>query len=159
LALSSPPWLYSSWNLQFRLYTHALLLESQIFPNVELCDESPDFTPFGFTDIWKGIYHGELVCIKVIRAQHLACQERIKRVCGYFIYQMCTECGLYQTFHQEINGHKCISHPNVLPIIEVSETLVPFYIMSPWMSEGNITQYTQMNPDADRLMLVCAHQL
>jgi hypothetical protein len=31
--------------------------------------------------------------------------------------------------------------------------------MSPWMSNGNITQYTQVNPDANRLMLVLARQL
>ena len=30
--------------------------------------------------------------------------------------------------------------------------------MSPWMSNGNIVQYTQMNQDANRLMLVRAHQ-
>jgi hypothetical protein len=52
-----------------------------------------------------------------------------------------------------------ISHPNVLPIIEVSETSFPFCIMSPWMPGGNITQYTKINPDADRLMLVRPHQL
>jgi hypothetical protein len=27
------------------------------------------------------------------------------------------------------------------------------------MPDGNITQYVQLNPGADRLMLVCAHQL
>jgi hypothetical protein len=56
-------------------------------------------------------------------------------------------------------GRKPISHPNVLPIIDVSETSPPFCIMSPWMPDGNITQYTQMNPGANRLMLVRAHQL
>ena len=52
-----------------------------------------------------------------------------------------------------------ISHPNVLPVIEVSETPFPFCIMSPWMPRGNIIQYTKMNPDADRLVLVCPYQL
>jgi hypothetical protein len=50
-----------------------------------------------------------------------------------------------------------ISHPNLLPIIDVSETLFPFCVMSPWMPDGNITQYTRVNPDTNRLMLVCAH--
>ena len=49
------------------------------------------------------------------------------------------------------------SHPNVLPIIQVSGALFPLCIMSPWMPNGNITQYTQVNPDADRLVLVCSH--
>jgi hypothetical protein len=50
-------------------------------------------------------------------------------------------------------GRKSISH--VLPVIEVSKTLVPFCIMSPWMPDGNIIQYTKMNPDVNQLILVC----
>jgi hypothetical protein len=44
-----------SYHLWFRLYTHALLLESRIFPDMELDDESPDYIPFGFVDTWKEI--------------------------------------------------------------------------------------------------------
>ena len=72
-------------------------------------------------------------------------------------YQRCTQHASSQTFRRKINGHMHISHPNVLPIIDVSETLFPFCIMSPWMPDGNITQYTEVNPDANRLVLVCAH--
>ena len=49
-------------------------------------------------------------------------------------------------------------HPNVLPVIEVSKTLSPLCIMSPWMPNGNITQYTKANPGANRLTLVRAHR-
>ena len=66
---------------------------------------------------------------------------------------------LYQTFCRGINGLKSISHPNVLPVVEVSETLFPLCIMTPWMAGGNIIQYTRVNPGANRLMLVLAHQL
>ena len=62
-------------------------------------------------------------------------------------YQRRTQYTSYQTFRREISGRK--SHPNVLPIIEVSETLLPFCIMTPWMADGNITQYTRVNPDAN----------
>jgi len=58
-----------------------------------------------------------------------------------------------------IEANKHDPHPNVLPVIEVSETLFPLCIMTPWMPDGNITQYIQLNPAADRLMLVRAHQL
>ena len=34
-------------------------------------DEPPDYTPRGFTDIWKGEYHGEPVCVKVVRGSKL----------------------------------------------------------------------------------------
>jgi hypothetical protein len=52
-----------------------------------------------------------------------------------------------------------ISHPNILPVIEVSEAQFPFCVVSPWMPNGNITQYTQMNPGADRYKLVRSRQL
>ena len=59
-------------------------------------------------------------------------------------------------YHRVIRENKRNSHLNVLPVIRVSEKL--FCIMSPWMPDGNITQYTKMNPDADRLTLVRAHR-
>jgi uncharacterized protein Usg len=147
-----------SWCLWFRLYTHALLLESRIFTNIELCDEFLGSMPTGFTDIWKGKYHGELVCIKAIQTRDLFCLREIKRVRGSFPPSEAYSLRLCQTFRREINGCKSISHPNVLPIIEISETLFPCCLMSPWMPDGNIIQYTQTNPGIDRLMLVCPHQ-
>ena len=71
--------------LWVRLRTHALLRESRIFPDVELCDELLDSMPYGFTDMWRGNYHGELVCIKAIRAQDPAHLKEIKSVCGSFL--------------------------------------------------------------------------
>jgi len=69
----------------------------------------------------------------------------------------CTQFVSYQTYRRVVKESNLNSHPNVLPIIQVSEALFPFYIMSPWMPDGNIAQYTKMNPGADRLILVCAH--
>jgi hypothetical protein len=70
----------SSWRLWCRVYTHALLLESRIFPNLELYDKFLDYTPFGFADIWKGNYHGELVCIKALRREDSALMKEAKMV-------------------------------------------------------------------------------
>ena len=70
-----------------------------------------------------------------------------------------TQFASYQIYRRVVKESKLNSHLNVLPVIRVSEALFPLYIVSPWMPDGNITQYTQMNPDADRLMLVRAHQL
>ena len=77
----------------------------------------------------------------------------------FSFYQRCTQHSSYQIFRHEIEGHRAISHRNLLPVIEVSETPFPFCVMSPWMPGGNIIQYTQMNPDGDRLTLVRVHQL
>ena len=59
-------------DIWLRLYTHALLVESRIFPDVELCDRHLDCSFYGFTDVWKGKYRGEPMCFKVIRTQDRA---------------------------------------------------------------------------------------
>jgi hypothetical protein len=59
-----------------------LLRGSQIFPGVELCDESPDYALYGLADIWKGNYHEEPVCIKAIQTQDMTCLREVRRVCG-----------------------------------------------------------------------------
>ena len=68
----------------------------------------------------------------------------------------CTQFAPYQTYRHVVEKSELNSHPNVLPIIRVSEGEFPVYIMSPWMPDGNITQYIQASPGADRLILVRA---
>jgi len=70
--LCSDPWT--------RLLAHALLRESRIFPGLGLCDKPPYYTPLGFTDIWKGEYHGEPVCVKVVRGQRLTSLREVDGV-------------------------------------------------------------------------------
>ena len=148
---------HPSFCLWRRIYTHALLLDSQIFPSIELSDESPEYTLSGITDFWKGIYRGEPVCIKAIRTQDPIRLKEIKRVYGSFLISKMHSSG-FMTFRRYTNEHMYISELNVLPIINVSETRFPFCIMSPWMPGGNVTQYTQMNPGANRFLLVCSPQ-
>ena len=74
------------------------------------------------------------------------------------LYQGCTQCILYQVYRLLIKEGNFNLHPNVLPVIGVSETPYLLCIMSPWMSGGNIAQYIRMNPSADRLALVCVHR-
>jgi len=125
-----------------------------------MCDRPSDYTARGFTDIWKGEYHGKAVCVKVIRAQQLTCLREVEGVWPPF-YSIGDVLSLLHTkiYRRVVEESKFKSHPNVLPIIRVSEELFPFCCMSPWMPDGNITQYTQANPDADRLILVRAHRL
>lgn len=47
-----------------------------------------------------------------------------------------------------------MAHPNVLPLLGVSKTLKPLYMVSEWMDNGNINQYLKQKPKADRLQLV-----
>jgi len=79
--------------LWLRLYAHALLRESRLFPDIVLCDESPSYLCDGFTDIWKGDYRGESVCVRMIRTQDPAPLTKIKKVFNPLtsseMYSMC----------------------------------------------------------------------
>ena len=68
----------------------------------------------------------------------------------------CIQFASYQVYRRAVEESKLNYHANVLPVIRVSEELFPFCIMTPWMPDGNITQYTKMNPGVDHLMLVRA---
>lgn len=63
----------------------------------------------------------------------------------------------FQEFYCRAARWKHISqHPNVLPFlgVSVSEEAPPFGLITPWMPEGNIIEYTRKHQDADRLLLV-----
>lgn len=76
-----------------------------------------------------------------------------ERYAALLFYQRRTRYNSYQIYRRA-RERGFNSHPNVLPIIDVSETLWPVCIMSPWMQNGNIIQYTKANPSANRLTLV-----
>jgi len=138
--------------------THALLRGSRIFPGLELCDKPPEYTPDGLTDIWKGEYHGEPVCVKVVRGRFLSDLRETERVRRSFHSSGgCTQSASFQKYRRVVEESKLNSHPNVLPVVLVSKGPFPVCIMSPWMPDGNITRYTQTNPGADRLILVRVH--
>jgi len=63
-----------------RLLTHALLRGSRIFPGLEMPDKPPDYTHYGFADVWRGEYHGEPVCVKVARGYFLSELMELKQV-------------------------------------------------------------------------------
>ena len=154
----SPVTTFPRLDLWLRLYAHALLRESQIFPGIKLCDESPGCSSGAFADIWKGDYRGEPVCVKVIRTRQWTLLKKIWVVCGsYFVNDVCTQQTSYQIYRDLSEGCKLNPHPNILPI-EVSERPFPLGIMSPWMLNGNIARYTQTNPGANRLVLVRSHR-
>ena len=44
---------------------------------------------------------------------------------------------------------KHLTHPNVLPFLGI--TLTPFQLVSEWMSGGDLPQYIEKHPGADRL--------
>jgi hypothetical protein len=49
---------------------------------------------------------------------------------------------------------KSLRHPNVLPLIGVTMSKDQFAMISGWMANGNINDFTKAHPDANRLELV-----
>lgn len=59
-----------------------------------------------------------------------------------------------QRFCKEVLLWPRLHHPNVLPIYGVSMTAFPFCVVSPWMENGNILDYTRKYPEVNRMSLV-----
>jgi serine/threonine protein kinase len=57
-------------------------------------------------------------------------------------------------FCQEVVIWKKLSHPNVLPLLGVSKLSIPFYTISEWMENGNVTEYIDNHLETNRLQLV-----
>jgi len=49
---------------------------------------------------------------------------------------------------------KRISHPNIVPLLGVSEAPAPLCMVSEWMPNGHVRNYVEKNPGASRLQLV-----
>ena len=73
-------------------------------------------------------------------------------------YQRRAQRPSYQTFRRVIKESRPNPHPNVLFVVKVSATLFPLCVMTPWMPDGNVVQYIQINPHTDRLVLVRVHR-
>lgn len=97
------------------------------------------------------------MCVKVIRTRNRHSLALIKKVRCSSNYVICIECPSHQIYHRVTWRARLIAHPNVLPVIKLLEPSYPLCIVTPWMPDGNIAEYIQMNPSADRLMLVRTH--
>ncbi|KAF9647766.1 kinase-like protein, partial [Thelephora ganbajun] len=117
-------------------HSRGILPKSYYLAGVTLSDTIP-YASGGFADIWKGQSDEHQVCVKAFRTQAAGNLDKIKR-----------------RFYREIIGWKYVSHPNVLPFLGVSETLLPFCIITPWLPNGNIIEYTRKNKRANRLQLL-----
>ena len=67
---------------------------------------------------------------------------------------MCAFDDSWQRLFQEIVIWRRLSHPNVLPVLGVSPKLFPLCVVSEWMDNENILDFTSKNLEANRLRLV-----
>ena len=51
---------------------------------------------------------------------------------------------------------KRLEHPNIVPLLGV--TVAPLQLVSVWMTGGELLEYIETNPSADRLNLVGSHR-
>ncbi|KAJ7584946.1 hypothetical protein C8J56DRAFT_1053351 [Mycena floridula] len=91
----------------------------------------------GFADVYKGKLNGEAVCLKALR---------------FFVERPEMAQTLLSDCCREALVWKQLNHPNVLPFLGVNVDLFApsFCLVSPWMSNGNLMQFLQRNPDFDR---------
>jgi len=61
---------------------------------------------------------------------------------------------LLQRLFQEIVIWRRLSHPNVLPVLGVSQNPFPLCVITEWMVDGNIVDFTAKYPEVNRLRLV-----
>ncbi|KAL0563038.1 hypothetical protein V5O48_019040 [Marasmius crinis-equi] len=96
----------------------------------------------GFSDVYRGVWGRQKVCLKVLRV-HLEgeklARERVRR-----------------EFHKEALLWTRLSHPNLLPCLGVNATLFPeqFCMVSPWMPEGDVITFLKSHPQTDRLLVI-----
>ncbi|KAH7923893.1 kinase-like protein [Leucogyrophana mollusca] len=115
------------------LYPQRLLL-----PNIKIRGDQVDGGTFG--DVWKGDFDGRLVAVKKMR------------VFGSRDVQ-----ALMKAYSKEAVLWAQLSNPYVLPFCGVccmNEPSPRVCLVSPWMDNGNLVQYLQDNPKADRLQLM-----
>ena len=60
----------------------------------------------------------------------------------------------WQRLFQEIVIWRRLSHPNVLPALGISPKLFPLCVITEWMVDGNIMDFTSKHPEVNRLRLV-----
>ena len=70
------------------------------------------------------------------------------------LHVICPLDGLRQRLFQEITIRRCLSHPNILPVLGVSQELVPLRVVTERMTDGNIVDFTSGHPEVNRLCLV-----
>ncbi|KAF9449951.1 kinase-like protein [Macrolepiota fuliginosa MF-IS2] len=123
----------------------ALTKSAQVFPQCyELKDIEEDpqiIAAGGFSEIRKGTYQGQTICLKVLRQYHQP--DRNERMLG----MVAKEFVLW--------AH--LSHPNILPLYGVyySGGSRHICLVCPWIKNGNLVEYLKSVPQSPRMPLIC----
>lgn len=91
----------------------------------------------GFADIWLGLLHGQDVALKMIR---LFANDDVEKV--------------RQIFTREFLHWKRLRHPNILPLIGMSDIGSNLCMISPWLRNGDVVRFARHKPSVDRTALL-----
>jgi len=91
----------------------------------------------GFADVWEGQYDGRAVAAKALKVHSTSDSSQIRK-------RFCKEAVTWGS----------LRHPNVLPLLGVTETWNRFVLVSEWMRNGNINMFVKTRPDVNRLRLL-----
>ncbi|KAF9257183.1 kinase-like protein [Marasmius fiardii PR-910] len=97
------------------------VLPNSLFVNDIVREGSHPVGGGGFSDIWKGTYGDQAVCLKVLRVHIQSNQGKKDKI--------------VREFYKEALLWTQFSHPNLLPFLGVNTELFPqgFCLVSPWM--------------------------
>ncbi|KAK1221566.1 Rho guanine nucleotide exchange factor [Marasmius sp. AFHP31] len=99
-------------------------------PNITRSSECP-VAGGSFTEVWKGAYRGDIVCVKGCRVLKNSDVQKLVKV-----------------YVQETIIWSRLRHPNLLPFVEIYYLTEVSYMStsSPWMQRGNLEQFLNFTP-------------
>lgn len=120
--------------------------------------EEIPFATRGYTDLWKRDWNGRKVAVKALR---FAPDDDRNKTTKVMVFLIGRSPGIpwgthfrLQRFCKEVLLWKLLTHPNILTFYGASTRQNQFCMVSPWMENGNILNYTRKAPEANRLRLV-----
>ncbi|KAJ7572221.1 kinase-like domain-containing protein [Mycena floridula] len=124
-----------------RLVHHDRIIPPSFFVHDAVPDGRGPVLGGGFADIWMGKLRGKPVCLKVLRFY-----ENPEDL-GYRLFNKC---------RREALLWKQLDHPNILPFLGLNTEIFPptVCLVSPWMANGNLRQYSALHPEFDRLTAI-----
>ena len=111
----------------------------------------------GSANVLKRECGGQEVAVKALRPHRLT-PEEMKNVSRHQLISTLVHADKsgfpLQRFCKEVITWKSLRHPNVLPLLGVVMTGTEFAMISEWMKNGNIKEFTAAHQDANRFELV-----
>ena len=109
----------------------------------------------GFADVWKGEYRGCDVAVKVLRVYSTSDLAKITSVSRHIPVETLHHLANApeQRFCKEVVTWNALRHPNVLSLLGVITDEDQFAMVSEWMTNGNINEFTKANGEVNRFEL------